>query len=107
MNLLPRSFINKTNGSDLSSQQQGYKEPTGNETYNKNNKKECDVLSSMVTHTRNWCSAFNPSKCTHTAVTSEHTHCEHAPGAVGSHCSSARGAIGGLVPCSRAPQSWY
>uniref|UniRef100_A0A8C2K7B9 Chloride channel protein n=1 Tax=Cyprinus carpio TaxID=7962 RepID=A0A8C2K7B9_CYPCA len=22
----------------------------------------------MVTHTRNWCSAFNPSKCTHTAV---------------------------------------
>ncbi len=44
----------------------------------------------MVTHTRNWCSAFNPSKCTHTAVSSE-----HAPGAVGSHCSSARGAIGG------------
>ncbi len=33
----------------------------------------------MVTHTRNWCSAFNPSKCTHTAVSSEHT-----PGAVGS-----------------------
>ncbi len=61
----------------------------------------------MVTHTRNWSSAFNPSKCTHTAVSSEHTHCEHAPGAVGSHCSSARGAIGGLVPCSRAPQSWY
>ncbi len=28
----------------------------------------------MVTHTRNWCSAFNPSKCTHTAVSSEHTH---------------------------------
>uniref|UniRef100_A0A8C1QWV1 L3MBTL histone methyl-lysine binding protein 4 n=1 Tax=Cyprinus carpio TaxID=7962 RepID=A0A8C1QWV1_CYPCA len=27
----------------------------------------------MVTHTRNWCSAFNPSKCTHTAVRSEHT----------------------------------
>ncbi len=40
MNLLPRSFINKTNGSDLSSQQQGYKEPTGNETYNKKNKKK-------------------------------------------------------------------
>ncbi len=37
-----------------------------------------NVLSSMVTHTRNWCSAFNPSKCTHTAVSSEHT-----PGAVG------------------------
>ncbi len=61
----------------------------------------------MVTHTRNWSSAFNPSKCTHTAVSSEHTHCEHAPGAVGSHCSSARGAVGGSVPCSRAPQSWY
>ncbi len=44
----------------------------------------------MVTHTRNWCSAFNPSKCT--AVSSE-----HAPGAVGSHCSNARGAIGGSV----------
>ncbi len=67
----------------------------------------CDVLSSMVTHSQNWSSAFNPSKCTHTAVSSEHTHCEHAPGAVGSHCSSARGAIGGSVPCSRAPQSWY
>ncbi len=60
------------------------------------------VLSSMVTHTRNWCSAFNPSKCTHSVVSSKHTHCEHAPGAVGSHCSSARGAIGGLVPCSRS-----
>ncbi len=60
----------------------------------------------MVTHTQNWCSAFNPSKCTHTVVSSEHTHCEHAPGAVGSHCSSARGAIGGSVHCSRAPQSW-
>ncbi len=33
----------------------------------------------MVTHTRNWSSAFNPSKYTHTAVSSEHTHCEHAP----------------------------
>ncbi len=65
-------------------------------------KKKSDVLSSMVTHTRNWCSAFNPSKCTHTAVGSEHT-----PGAVGSHCSSARGAVGGSVPCSNAPQSWY
>ncbi len=63
----------------------------------------------MVTHTRNWCSAFNPSKCTHTHTQQwvVNTHCEHAPGAVGSHCSSARGAIGGSVPCSRAPQSWY
>ncbi len=66
----------------------------------------CDVLSSTVTHTRNWCSAFNPSKCTHTAVSSEHTHCEHALGAVGSHCSSARGAIGGSVPCSNL-YKWF
>ncbi len=27
-----------------------------------------DVWPSMVTHTRNLCSAFNPSKCTHTVV---------------------------------------
>ncbi len=41
------------------------------------------VWPSMVTHTRNLCSAFNPSKCTHTAVRSEqtHTNCEHKPGA--------------------------
>uniref|UniRef100_A0A8C2DTM1 ArfGAP with RhoGAP domain, ankyrin repeat and PH domain 3 n=1 Tax=Cyprinus carpio TaxID=7962 RepID=A0A8C2DTM1_CYPCA len=31
----------------------------------------------MVTHTRNWCSAFNPSQCTHTAVNT------HTPGARG------------------------
>ncbi len=60
----------------------------------------------LVTHTRNSCSVFNPSKVhTHS---SEHTHCEHTPGAVGSHlCCSALGAVGGSVPCSRAPQSWY
>ncbi len=63
---------------------------------------ESDIWPSMVTHTRNLCSAFNPSKV-HT-----HTHREHTPGAVGSHlCCSARGAVGGSVPCSRAPQSWY
>uniref|UniRef100_A0A8C1M871 NACHT domain-containing protein n=2 Tax=Cyprinus carpio TaxID=7962 RepID=A0A8C1M871_CYPCA len=55
----------------------------------------------MVTHNQNSCSAFNPSKV--------HTHSsEHISGAVGSHlCCGARGAVGGLVPCSRAPQSWY
>ncbi len=60
----------------------------------------------MVTHTRNMCSAFNPSKAhTHS---SEHTHREHTPGAVGSHlCCGARGAVGGSVLCSRAPQPWY
>ncbi len=61
---------------------------------------ESDIRSSMVTHTRNSCSAFNPSKV--------HTHREHTPGAVGRHlCCSARGAVGGSVSCSRAPQSWY
>ncbi len=73
--------------------------------------KWCDIRPNMVTHTRNSCSAFNPSKCTHTAVnthTHTHTHREHTPGAVGSVlCCSARGAVGGSVPCSTAPQSWY
>ncbi len=55
---------------------------------------------SMVTHTQNLCSVFIPSKVhTHS---SEHTHREHTPGAVGSHlCSGAGGAVGGSVPCSR------
>ncbi len=66
----------------------------------------------VASHTWNLCSAFNPSKCTHTAVSSEHTHththCEHTPGAVGSQCCGARGAVGGSVPCSRvSPQLWY
>ncbi len=60
----------------------------------------------MVTHTRNSCSAFYPSKCTHTHTQQwTHTHREHTPGAVGSHlCCGARGAVGGSVPCSRAPR---
>ncbi len=60
-----------------------------------------DIRPSMVTHTRNLCSAFDPSKV--------HTHSsEHTPGAVGSHlCCGTWGAVGGSVPCSRAPQSWY
>ncbi len=44
----------------------------------------------MVTHTQNLCSAFNPMKCTHTAVNT-HIHCEHSPGAVGSHIAAAPG----------------
>ncbi len=68
--------------------------------------KWCDTRPSMVTHTRNLCSAFNPSKV-HTQQWT-HTHREHTPGAVGNHlCCGARGAVGGSVPCSRAPQSWY
>ncbi len=54
-----------------------------------------NVWPSMVTNTRNLCSAFNPSKCTHS---SEHTYREHTPGAVrwlaqGFHLS--RGIEGG------------
>jgi len=64
----------------------------------------CDILPSMVTHTRNWCSAFNPSKCTHTAVRSEHTMNIHPE--QWAAISSARGATGGSVPCSRALQPW-
>ncbi len=46
----------------------------------------------MVTHTQNLCSAFNPSKCTHTVVnTHTHTHREHTPEAVGSHIAAAPG----------------
>ncbi len=57
------------------------------------------------------CSAFNISKCTHTAVnthTHTHTPCTHTAGAVGRHlCCDARGAVGDSVSCSRAPQSWH
>ncbi len=44
-----------------------------------------DIRPSMVTHTRNSCSAFNPSKCTHTVVnthtpwTHTHTPWTHTP----------------------------
>ncbi len=44
----------------------------------------------LVTHTWNLYSAFNPSKCTHTVVNT-HTHREHTPGAVGSHIAVAPG----------------
>ncbi len=61
-----------------------------------------DMRPIMVSHTWNLCSAFNPSKCTHTHSsekwTNTHTHCEHTPGAVGSQCCSARGAVGRSVP---------
>ncbi len=62
----------------------------------------------QVTHTLNFCSAFNSSKHTHTAVNT-HTHRKHIPGEVGSHlCGGARGEVGGSVPCSKvSPQSWY
>ncbi len=45
------------------------------------NNNNSDVLSSMVTHTRNWCSAFNPSKCAHTQqwVVNKHTHTHSHP----------------------------
>ncbi len=60
-----------------------------------------DMWPSMVTHTQNLCSAFNPSKCTHTQQWT-HTH------TVNTHSGSQWGAVGGSVPCSRvSPQSWY
>ncbi len=65
---------------------------------------------SMVTHTRNLCSAINLFKVhTHSSEhTHTHTHHEHTPGAVGSHsCCSTRGVVVGSMPCSMAPQSWY
>ncbi len=77
-----------------------------------------NVWPSMVTHTWNLCSAFNPSKCTHTHtqqwVVKKHTHTTHTHThththrAVASQCSVAWGAFGGSVPCSTvSPQSWY
>ncbi len=41
-----------------------------------------DVRPSMMSHTRNLCSAFNPSKCTHS---SEHTHTHTHTHTVNSH----------------------
>ncbi len=61
-----------------------------------------DVWPSMVTHTLNLCFAFNPSKCTHTAVNT-HTPWTHTQ----SQCCGAWGAVGGSVSCSRAHQLWY
>ncbi len=65
-----------------------------------------DIRPSMVTNTRNLCCAINPSKVgTHS---SEQTHREHTPGAVGRHlCCGTWGGVGGLLSCSRATQSWY
>ncbi len=51
-----------------------------------------EFWSDVWPNTRNLCSAFNPSKCTHTAVNT-HTPWTHTR-------SSGQ-------PCSRAPQSWY
>ncbi len=42
-----------------------------------------DMWSSMLTHTRNLCSAVN-----------KHTHREHTPGAVGSHFTHNRSSLG-------------
>ncbi len=70
---------------------------------------------SMVTHTRNLCSAFIPSKvCTHTTHTHTHTHTHNthttlsrSSGHPFCFCCGTWGAVGGSLPCSRAPQSWY
>ncbi len=60
-------------------------------------RKGCDVWPSMVTHTRNLCSAFNPSNCTHTAVKSENTHAAVPGEQLGVRC-----LVQGV-----SPQSWY
>ncbi len=65
----------------------------------------CGQVWWLVTHTRNLCSAFNPSKCTHTAVNT-HTH------TVNTHpeqwAANGVGAVGVSMPCSRvSPLSWY
>ncbi len=75
---------------------------------------ESDVTygQSMVTHTLNPCSAFNPSKVhTHS---SEHTHPRSSGQPfISIKCATAAfmlrrpGTVGGSVPCSKAPQSWY
>ncbi len=39
-----------------------------------------DLWPSMVKHTRNLCSAFHASKCTHTAVSSDQEHSMTNPG---------------------------
>ncbi len=71
-------------------------------------------ICSMVTHTRNSCSAFTHPRAhthssehthTHTHTMNTHTHREHTARAVGSQLScGARGGVGGSVPCSRAPR---
>ncbi len=72
-----------------------------------------DVYESEVMCGQVWCPILGicALHLTHPSAHTQqwtHTHREHTPGAVGSHlCCGARGAFGGLVPCSRAPQSWY
>ncbi len=67
-------------------------------------RKLSDMWPSMVTYTRNSCSAFNP-KCTHMQWT--HTPWTHTWSSGKPFMLQRRGAVGGSVPCSRAPQSWY
>ncbi len=66
-----------------------------------------DMWPSIVTHTRNLCSAFNPFKVhTHS---SKHTHTvnTHLEQWAAFYAAAPGGAVAGSVPCSRAPQSWY
>ncbi len=60
-----------------------------------------DVWPSMVTHTQNLCSAFNPSKCTHS---SEHTHTVNTHPEQWAVNAAAPGEQ--LVPCSRRREHW-
>ncbi len=65
-----------------------------------------DVRPSMMSHTRNLCSAFNPSKCTHTAVNTHTpwTHTRSSGQPMLQHPGSSWG-FGALLRVSL--QSWY
>ncbi len=75
------------------------------EMYSKIKVKKIEMTYGQVwSHTRNSCSAFNPSKACAHAHTHTHTH---------THTQSSGqplrhpGSSWGSVPCSRSPQSWY
>ncbi len=57
---------------------------------------ESDMWPSIVTHTRNLCSAFNPSNVHTHSSEHTHTHREHTPGAVGSHLMRHPGSSWGF-----------
>ncbi len=65
-----------------------------------------DIRPSMVTHTRNSCSALTHPKCTHTAV-NKHTPWTRTGNSGQPFMLWRPGEVEGSVPCSRAPQSWY
>ncbi len=59
----------------------------------------------VATHTL--CSAFNPSKCTHTAVSSEQRHSHTHPEKRAANVSASREQLGVQCLAQGSPQSWY